>query len=296
MSTCSSCNKAFDATSVIAVCNICNSLFHSTPTCAGVTASEIKVLELKKSKPLLVYKCVECHESGNTHASLQEVVYDLKEFVNALRKDMGKVKEEVKHLKSEIIPEIKNEVSSINKDLNTHISSCTDRFSALEDVHIQTSRKIDNLTLNPSTSMDLTEATIKEINDRQRREKNLLIFNVPDTNSLLVDVKTVNDILHSLDLSPREIKRLGVFNNTNRPILAKMNNTEDLVKVLKNWKSLPTEFRYSSDHSPAQRSLYNKLKVEVEQHNAAHANKKIVKFIKGTPTILDSAAQIHPKN
>ncbi|KAJ8685613.1 hypothetical protein QAD02_021406 [Eretmocerus hayati] len=62
MSPCKTCSQPFK-NQLIASCVICNELFHADPECAVITASEVKVLQLK-NKPLLEFTCNDSKQLG----------------------------------------------------------------------------------------------------------------------------------------------------------------------------------------------------------------------------------------
>lgn len=291
MSTCSCCNEIFVTGSTICVCVICNDLFHQTLECAGVTASEIKVLDLKKSKPRMVYKCGACHDNGsNVDPAFKELVLDLYESVTKkLSVDVSESKKSLELLESDTIPNIHRWIKKSEKQAQSLKSEVTALTATVEKQQQVITTLKTQLNQRESTPVALSTigTIIKETRDIQSRERNLLIFKVPDSNNLITDVNIVKDILDKLNLIPSEVKRLGLPSaNKTRPLLIRMSTAEEIFKIIRNRTSLPAEFTYSMDHSPTQRALYNSAKAEADAYNATNPNSmKFVKFIHGVPTL-----------
>ena len=108
MSACAECGIPFKG-DVIATCSVCLGLFHANSgkgkNCSGCTASEIKVLELKEKKPMMVYRCPACTAIGGEDTSLKAAVSDLQASINellGLRKDLAELKESIPKLRIDV--------------------------------------------------------------------------------------------------------------------------------------------------------------------------------------------------
>lgn len=99
--------------------------------CTGLTASEIKVMELKK-KPLMVYRCSQCPAAGksdfisdlnNSIGNIESSLTEIKEDINqlkAIKKHVKKNKDDISYLKLEMnkIAPLECKVSSIENKIN----------------------------------------------------------------------------------------------------------------------------------------------------------------------------------
>lgn len=331
--TCTACDQGFSKGDVIAVCNICNDLYHANNTvevlndsgekigiknCANLTASEVRVLELKKKKPVLVYRCPSCAASGNEDTTLREIVADLQQTLKTLttfaeaysqfnkndypviRADISKLIDTTENLDTRLKNlEACNAVNRLTKLEEKDLDS---RLSAIEALKLQD--KVEFLenpnaarpSSSPGTIADNASAVqdvFGEINDRKRREKNLIIYNVSESKDIEQDVALVIDILSKIKIKTKitknNLKRLGNFcEGKVRPLLLKMQSHQDVTTALINWKSIPPSVYLSADFTPLQRSTYKKLKLEALEFNNSNVNKsvkKVVKTINGNPQI-----------
>lgn len=307
MSTCAKCNHGFSNSDVIAVCVTCSDLYHAkSKNCADVTASEIKVMELKSSKPKLVYRCQTCVAAGGEDISLKEAVVDLQRSV----KDFTSLSIKVNEIYDVNLPEIRGDVDAL-KAGQEHLRAQFELFSRkiCEDVtELQGEHKslLDSRKLSASTEVSSeVQTVISEIEDRGRRENNLLVFNVPENcggDGLSLDVKAVEDILSGIknietSFNSRNVKRVGEFCNTKiRPILVKMISRSDVTTCLINWRIVPKHIRLSADLTVCQRETYKRLKIKANDYNRVNRDGesvKIVKFVKGNPKILTVKKKIN---
>lgn len=310
MSTCAKCDYGFTSSDVIAVCNVCNDLFHANSTgknCANCSASEIKVLEFKKKKAMMVYRCPTCTLSGGEDASLKALVVDLQKSI----KELSSFKEEIKSIK-ECIPGLRQDIGVLKattEECMARISNVEARIKENEDSSDVCKVKITKLENiikeipnSNNATVDQSEAAVNiqvlsELEDRRSRENNLIILNVPDSDGVNpeIDAVAVEKALVKIKnlktkFSKTNIRRLGKFNhNKCRPILVKMDNRLDVTSVLINWKLVEDGINVSADLTKYQRSVFKNLKQKAKDFNNAHINdtaKQIVKMVHGDPKLI----------
>lgn len=114
-----------------------------------------------------------------------------------------------------------------------------------------------------------------EVKDRLSREKNILLFNVLDSEHENRDVpsKVGIDLLNDLSLSNIKItrsKRLGNFNSKNRPILLELDSPSNVYEILKSKNKLRSTERWhqvsiSEDKTTSQRAHMRQLRSELSK-------------------------------
>lgn len=187
-------------------------------------------------------------------------------------------------------------IGSQLKELKNLILSLQNDIQLLKD---------ENRVLKSADTDDNFENIIEEINERNYRKRNIIIFGLPEQNQddtpqarIQKDKQDVENIINCLDedFAVDDIKpnRLGRYNNEKiRPVkitLKDENQVRELVKNVRNLKNLRNS-RYkkvfvSVDRTQRQLNHYKKLKEEVDKKNAIGQDKVRIKYINGNPKIV----------
>lgn len=132
-----------------------------------------------------------------------------------------------------------------------------------------------------------TKEIIDELNDRQKREKNLMIFNMPNRNN---DVESVKELLTKIlsdPIIPTNIHRIGKSNrNGSKPVKVTLPSQADVLNVLKNKHKLKGHDVYiAADLTKKQRE--QEISVSMELKNRVKEGEKdlYIKYVQGTPKI-----------
>lgn len=180
-----------------------------------------------------------------------------------------------------------------HSELKEILKTVTDRLHALE-VKITSSTN----TLEPKIFEDI----LSEVRDRMNRERNILIFGVPESpsdNAQLSDLVTVNNILHTTttdsSITACSVRRLGKTPNSNkpRPIKVVLNNTSD-VKCVWKFKNRLALTKYDKivfrdDQTPRQIQYLKLLRAELNNRIDGGETDLTIKYIKHVPTIVNKA-------
>ncbi|KAJ8678192.1 hypothetical protein QAD02_013979 [Eretmocerus hayati] len=216
----------FEAKQVIISCTVCTELFHATQKCAELTASKVKVAELKITKPTLQFKCADCESSGKVtfgehlnsdKNSLEEQFDTLKSNLDFLNKSFSK---DISGLKIDSIPRIEQEIAVIKADLskpNMSQASAVFNSSNMDDI-------------------------VYEAQERIVRSRNLLFFNVPETNNQDTDRGIICDMLKNIPVDTRYLTVMRTGNPSRdklRPNVATFSNNQDPHLVMRNRKKIP---------------------------------------------------------
>lgn len=163
--------------------------------------------------------------------------------------------------------------------------------------------KLENSGSRSSIIDDNFEQILEEINQRNIRKSNLVIFGVVEQDQgLSASVRVENDktevtnILQVIDpdLNVPSMKpiRLGSYNTTkNRPIKISLNDEKDVhnvirkVNVLKNNRSYKN-ISISFDRTPRQLEYYRNLRKNLKEREDGGENNLKIKYIKGIPKII----------
>nr|CAH7722271.1 unnamed protein product [Callosobruchus chinensis]CAH7730167.1 unnamed protein product [Callosobruchus chinensis]CAH7731437.1 unnamed protein product [Callosobruchus chinensis]CAH7734104.1 unnamed protein product [Callosobruchus chinensis]CAH7746682.1 unnamed protein product [Callosobruchus chinensis] len=185
---------------------------------------------------------------------------------------------------------------TIGKDLNDLKALIIQLQSDIQEL------KTENMRMAGSSSVDFEEI-ISEINERQKRTNNIIIFNIDEPDHSIsvreqieADKVTAVDILNQIvpDLPVASIKpvRLGLFSNTKtRPVKITFQNTDSTHKILMNANKLKnnavySNIRISRDRTKRQMEYYGKVRQELQdRHRAGDTNCRI-KFFNDVPKIV----------
>lgn len=183
-------------------------------------------------------------------------------------------------------------------------------ISELKDLITKLSGEVENLKLQILTPTDLllennaTETLINEINERNKRSSNIIIYNLVESTSDSKDVRIAHDVskvielinkVPNVDINSVQAFRLGkVINNKPRPIKVILNHSDVVKNIFKNKSLLQqgTNIRIASDQTPLQRQHLDKLRQTLEMRLSKGERDLTIKYVKGIPTITT----ITPKN
>lgn len=202
-----------------------------------------------------------------------------------------------------------NEVRMINgkKGFDWTCDKCREYgndLKALKAIIINLQNDIQALKIgNPQSDSFDFEEIISEINERNRRKRNLIIFNVKEqdqsqsTEFRVNEDKTISaNIMQTLlpNANFQDIKpvRLGRYNSDKcRPLRITLPNEDIVHNSIRSVMNLKKSQEYkaisiSLDRTPRQIQYFKKVKKELEDRVNAGENDKILKYVNGIPKIV----------
>lgn len=226
---------------------------------------------------------------------MEEKLDTLIKSVNDLRTSNNKL---VSSINSQFdkVATITNKINGHSTQLNTlstELASLTTKVVTLE-ANIASS--------NTKSSTLINDNLISEMIDRQSRRNNVLLFNLPealnDSINASSDATSIQNILDFLNLKskPNSVTRLGKpSSNTTkpRPIKLHFSDQKDIFELFSyqnKLKSNPTwkDLRFSSDRTKQQQEYMSHLRQELLNRQSNGEQDLIIKYIKGTPKIINS--------
>lgn len=267
MSVCAGCKKGFNEASRIVPCISCRELYHWEP-CAKLTASEIKVLELRK-KPLLVYRCPSCDEAGKGDCipDLNDTIKDINENITSINKNI----EEIKSVK-DIAVTNKKEIA----ELKIEVADAVSRVAVIE-------HKIK------AHDADVVAA---ECQSRVQKLSNLILYDINEdtqVNDRDVIIKCLSNIqgINTSCISVRRLPSNAVGHP--KPLLVKLNSPNEVSLVFQNKNVLPAGASVARDKTKLERRIFSELKLKVDEHNKLHPDepKKIV-YLNNVASMVDA--------
>uniref|UniRef100_A0A6P7F0R6 Uncharacterized protein LOC114325130 isoform X1 n=1 Tax=Diabrotica virgifera virgifera TaxID=50390 RepID=A0A6P7F0R6_DIAVI len=155
-------------------------------------------------------------------------------------------------------------------------------------------RKIANI--NTTIHSEHQEDIIEEAMDRINRSHNIILYNVPETNSAVEDNNKVNEILITVQgdnvnpISSRHVHRIGKRSNKARPIKVTFSTPAQAKSFLRAKNKLATStfstISISDDKTPRQREYMNKLRTELKRRTDHGEQNLTIKYVRGRPTLV----------
>lgn len=186
---------------------------------------------------------------------------------------------------------------------------CGDCKSALSQLPL-IMKKLNELTeevqqLRMRQSMLATESAIKEINERANRSSNIIIYDVPESVSDMVDERKEHDrrectavvqtITKRVKLDNIKLFRLGApkkdANVRPRPLKVVLHSKGDALEILRNRTKLGKPSSITADLTPMQREYMKYLREELNKRMNDGETDITIKYIRGYPTIVKNNFQ-----
>lgn len=147
-----------------------------------------------------------------------------------------------------------------------------------------------------------SEKIIQEITERNKRENNLIIFNIKEANrsskqdQINADTVYVNDLMSQLVINgPISTPvRIGKFDPSNElPIRIRLNSTNDVLTAIKNFKKVKSvdqfaQVNMSRDRTPMQMKIFKSVKDELKRRIDSGDKDLKIMYRSGIPTIVPS--------
>ena len=215
-------------------------------------------------------------------------------FSERLRREQ---REELMSCRGELMREFKSECNK----LIASIGALSGRMDAIE-------ARVNDLSTGAALdSSEVIEAAVVEFQDRKSRENNLVIFNVeesissagldsnaPTVNADLVKVMEILNAVAPNCYDSMRIRRIGKRSTDKaRPIIVSLPPdipARTIIRLKNNYKGVA---RVSLDYTERQRQHLRALQ---ERLRASNDPSLTIRFMHGTPTIVQRGASSAPKN
>lgn len=176
------------------------------------------------------------------------------------------------------------------------------QLPALRKLVAQLKDEIDAMKKSQSQGPNV-ESVICEINERDKRQKNVIMFGVPELcngtdgdSYRRHDLEKVNvaltNILHSEP--PLAAIRLGKPSQSPRPMKLIFARRSSAITVLKNAKNLPVGIKVKNDLTPYQREYLKGLREDLENRIQNGESDLTIKYVNNAPKIIKKGDP--PKN
>lgn len=235
---CGRCSEKIQKKDDAIECETCKQPFHIT--CENVTKTQYKQhLANKRGKNagLFHFSCATC--SRVTVNMMRQMA-----FLTAQLHDMGK---KVDHMESRKAD--KKELKKLDEEMKAGVAKVKEEVTQMKDDVTIVKEKVKLMEGREGTSEGSTRDIIKEIQDREERRNNVVIFNLPESRShdpeerVRFDKEEIREIgkICQVNIKKDEMTkviRMGKNGKDTRPLLLKFTSEEKKRLLLKNAEKL----------------------------------------------------------
>lgn len=172
------------------------------------------------------------------------------------------------------------------------VEACTVQLSSLDSglslIRAQIGQVTPHGGLNSPTS---TNELLIEIEERKRRSRNIMVYNLPIEKDVANVLIPINLMLSEIDPDLKAIKalRVGGKNTSGASLKITMETSELATKILKNRNKISNKnVKLHSDLTPMQIQHLKDLREELNHRNSNGENLTI-KYINGVPKIVKAS-------
>ncbi|KAJ8671786.1 hypothetical protein QAD02_003045 [Eretmocerus hayati] len=210
--------------------------------------------------------------------SIAELCKNLKEWTT---QQNDKLLEDIKMANDALKTELSKKIDDVGARmgiLERNQEDVQNRLSILENAH-------------KGETYEVNKLLYREVEDRLTRKKNVMIYNIPENDSKDYLKNYLMDLLQEAPFDPQSVRYFRMGKKTNdksRPVKLVLNDSEDAMWVLIHQKEFCKDDVYcGNDKTPQQQEYLASLKAELNERKKKGETKLMIKYLKGTPTIVE---------
>jgi len=260
---CPHCDEDCTTESNAIQCDLCHCWVHSE--CEGITSELYEQMNLVFSRVNnVLYYC----EYNSCNSRIKQLVSDWKLSyppVEEIDKSVQSLSSKYKSL-TESVSDLSSKIESLlsrNSNLQMEIDSVTEQSTGTQAA--------------PTTSAASTMCILDELADRERRSRNLIIYNLSESTDSKADTPKIKDLLNtvfSLDVNLSRVSRLGRKNESKtRPLLISFEDVVARSTLLSHSRKLRNFDQYKNvylapDRTKMEREKHQKLVNELKHRRS----------------------------
>lgn len=190
-----------------------------------------------------------------------------------------------------------------NKEVVKECVNCHELLLAIKDLQsVVNNLQAELINLKENKMSDNTELIISEISERQRREKNIIIYKLEEqvngttANKIAADTQKAVDIIKSIApaVVTTNIKTYRLKKNDGNnisPLKVELISRDDVFTILKNKKKLKDynmNIQISTDKTLLQRQYLKSVISQLNQRKENGEEDLYIKYLNGKPVIAQS--------
>ncbi len=291
---CGKCGKAFKSKDKVVNCDTCSQAFHAK--CQGVSDKKFELLKEEGDDTL--WLCTTCNRTTRgliqhvTHLEQKLTTLEVKVENKASKEEMEKLEKRVEAIEEKLDPETEVFAKKLEDALKEQ-QEIIQRNTVEKLKEARKTEDKDSSVLTPGV-----QQAVDEVKEQERRKSNIVMYNVPESESTNNDTRRQHDVAVIKELMKEEllieadikvdsrgvpmVRRLGKkTDGITRPLKITLITPEEQRKVLgkaKNLANSKNETRkkviIKPDLTPLQRGAEKKLVEEKKARNEEAKNKK----------------------
>lgn len=218
------------------------------------------------------------------------------EIKNSFNNNIAKISSEIQDIKSSTsrISLEQNNVKSQLTQLETKLNIDKEKIELLE-TNMQ-KLKVSPISTTQNNDIYTNEKLIREVQERKKRENNIIIMGISESDSSNAKERNFQDEAEVLKIleqlvtdipKPRNIFRIGKLNpGKARKIKVCFEKPDTALSVLKSRNKLPNNLKIFSDQTPTQHKFYALIKDELNKRISEGETDITIKYVNGTPAIV----------
>lgn len=263
---CSKCSQKITGDDDFIYCDCCKNAYHNMKNCFIMTTTEARALQVKNQR-LVVYFCDNCMGIFKQAPLLLKRICSLENEIVELKNELKELKDTVSRKNHQDLPQ---EIEKLKSDLS-------------------------RIQMYPHGTQPNNEDIVNEIYERQRKSKNIMIFNVreAESNSRDSDLSVVSEIFKDItsdEIQINNVQRIGKKNkNGARALKIVLEDAQDALFLIRNKSKIDKKRKVylAADQTPMQLSQLKSLKDELATRSERGENNLILKYINGQPRIVE---------
>lgn len=316
-------------------CDLCKKVY--CKECAGLSSTDVRALiQVTKRLPFFCEECMDMLRETTLFkiSQLKKMDADVKELKQLDIKEMPKIKSNISKLQMELnecmkrcddFLELKTDIGKLKenvtqyrttvlqlqaevKESNAKNMQAKQSYADILKVNILESEisdfKVQLANLNnplekikPNNNTESVEEMAAEMNDREKRKKNVLMFGIAEPinkdkeERRSADKVAVNEELEKIipkeNMRNIQLYRLGKYNEGRcRPIKVIFEKNDDALSAIKNKSNLKEQIYIKRDQTKLQREYLKEVLEELEKRENNGEKNLIIKYINYVPKIV----------
>lgn len=280
----------------------------SQPDLSKISGMEMDSTITFRKRKLEDHDCNCSGEIRELRSEITRMTAILEKYTSSNELMMNKMQEKITEVKTELtevqsqVNDIKSSSLNFTMEQNSIKAKVTTLEKSLSSLQSTLEKASSSGKFEAEIQDNISEKLYREVQERNEREKNVIIVGLPEQTSSSAEERISKDLSDVLKITgaidkniakPIKIIRIGKFNPNKSRRIKVCYETNIPVKLLLRHKiKLPENIKLYSDQTPTQYKYLQNVKDELARRKAKGELNLTIKYIQGIPSIIE----LPPKN